>query len=296
MPILPALIIVEIVSVFVVSSANPYSVSKLRHDIVRLIPQVLAQDATPSAETSTPTPDNASSAPSQDTGSNSSQPTDQSTSSSIEQTAPGEPSPTTEGEPQGTNSESSLMNEINSSPSPQSQTQTNESNPTNTPEALPNTPGQTSKPITATVEEPVVSQASSTILNSSDIIGGPAEEVDEKTVENAQKQDEEIEKAKDPVQAGSLSIDFAKDSVKEAENHIRSDDFSTTSFVVQRISEQIDTASFQTQKTGSAKLSGELSSLCRQTDLVLKSQQLVVPEEGEQDFEIVRGKCLNITQ
>ncbi len=269
MPILPIVLVVEIISALLISSVTPNTVSTIKHSLHQVFPLAIAQeDPTP---VSTDQPSDSSS---------DSQPAQQSSS----------PSDTTQ--TSTTDNNSTLLNDINSQAQqgPTDVPQTNQSSDQT------NQANDKSQSFSVIVDEPAVSQASITVLNSADIVGGPAEIVDEKTVAMTQKQDEQIAKANTPAEAAGLSIDFAKDSIKEVENHIRVDNFSTISFVTQRLSNHIDTALEQSQKVGSTKLSNQLKSFCKQADLLIRSQQLVVPEQGEQDFEIIRGKCLDITQ
>jgi len=135
-----------------------------------------------------------------------------------------------------------------------------------------------------------------TILTSGDIVSGPAENVNEKVQEKAASQDQKLENVKTPEEKTTLSIDFAKDSVKEIEQQIKNNDFSTTVFVVQRLSNQIDTALQNSQVSSNSKSIQSLTKFCNQAEVSLRTQLLTVPGEAEQDFEIARAKCLNITQ
>ncbi len=127
-------------------------------------------------------------------------------------------------------------------------------------------------------------------------MGGPAEEVNSKVAEAAQKQDVQLESAQTPQESAALSIDFAKDSVKAVESSLRSDDFSTTSYVMQRLEDHIDRALENSKKSGSVTLAAKLKTFCLQADMLFRTQQLIVPEGAEQDVAIVRAKCFNITQ
>lgn len=333
MPFLPILII-EIISALLISSVTPNAAATIKHSLYQVFPSALAQeDSNPPPDSSVAPPsDTAPAAPSDSQpAQQSSSPSDSSSQpSSSDQSIPANPGSSTPDQLQNpsntaptlnpdqtqattTNNDSTLLNDINSQAQegltetsagptemPTGASQTNQSSDQITPgEQLSqssNPTPESSQSFSVISDEPEVAQASTTVLNSEDIVGGPAETVDTKTVETAQKQDEQIAKANTPQETATLSIDFAKDSVKEVEHNIRSDDFSTASFVTQRLSDHIDTALEQSQKLGSTKLSNQLKSFCRQADLLLRSQQLVVPEQGEQDFEIIRGKCLNISQ
>lgn len=314
MPFLPILII-EIFSALFVSSLTPSAVVTIKHSLHQVLPLVFAQEEStpiPTDQPSVGSSDSQSAQPPNSPSDSSSQPaaSDQSgpanASSTIDQSQ--NPSDTTsisspdQSQPTTTNNDSTLLNDINSqaqqgpTEAPQTNQSSDQTSPSEQPSQSNSSGSDSSQSFSVISDEPAVSQASTTVLNSNDIIGGPAETVDKKSVEMSQKQDEQIAKANTPAETATLSIDFAKDSVREVEHNIRSDDFSTASFVTQRLSDQVDTALEQSQKVGSKNLSNQLKSFCKQADLLLRSQQLAVPEEGEQDFEIIRGKCLDIVQ
>ncbi len=141
-----------------------------------------------------------------------------------------------------------------------------------------------------------IAQASTTVLTSLEIVNGPAEETDHKAEEKAQKQDEAFSKALTPQEQTTLSIGFAKDTIKDLEQHIKSDDFATTTFEVQRLTSNIDTFLENSQKSQSVNVQNSAKTFCKQADILLKTQQLAVPEEAEQDFEIARAKCMEVIQ
>ena len=141
-----------------------------------------------------------------------------------------------------------------------------------------------------------ITQASQTVLTSSDIVSGQAEETDPKAEAMAQKQDEMLSKAQTPQEQATLSLDFAKDTVKSIEQHIKSDDFRTTTFEIQRLNANIDNLVQNSQKSNNIQLQNSAKTFCRQVDLLLKTQQLSVPEEAEQDFQIARAKCMEVSQ
>lgn len=295
MPILPALIIVEILSVFLISSANPYTISKLKHNIAKAVPQVFAEDATSSADTSTPAPDNSSSTPPQDNSTNTSQPSDQTTSAPTDQTAPTEQSPTATEVPQSTNNDQSQA-----TPSEVNNSQTNNATPSSSespvsPPSVSESESQT-QPVVLDESQQQAQAASQTVITGNDMISGPVENIDKNVEEQSAMQDDKLEQAKTPEEKASLSVDFANQSVKATEQSLKNDDIQTTAFVVQRISDQIDTAVSSAQLSSNTKALEQVSSFCKQADLIFRTQQLSVPEEAAQDFEIVRGKCLNVTQ
>ncbi len=283
MPVLPILLVVEILSALLVSSATPNTISSIKSSF-RHFPFALAQED-PAADSTQP-PDS-----SLDT---SASPSDAQVSS---QTAnPDQSSNTT------TDPNQSLLNEANS----QAETQIQASQPDQSLDQK-NQPNDqfsqasslnpdSSQSFSVIAGDSLVSQASSTVLTSSNLVEGPAENIDQKVEENAKKEDEQLRQATTPQEIAILSIDFAKDSIKQIETHLRSDDFSTTSFIAQRLIDQIDTARNQAQKTEGGASSQRLKTFCVQADILLRSQQLVVPENNEQDFEIIRGKCLDITK
>jgi len=281
MPVLPILLVVEILSALLVSSATQNTISSVKNSF-RHLPLVFAQED-PAVDSIQPLDS------SLDT---SSSPSDAEVSS---QTAnPDQSSNTT------TDSNQSLLNEANSQAEVQTFQPDQPLDQKNQPNDQFSQAGSlnpdSSQSFSVTAGDSLVSQASSTVLTSNNLVEGPAENIDQKVEDNAKKEDEQLRQATTPQEIAILSIDFAKNSIKQIETHLRSDDFSTTSFVAQRLSDQIDNARNQAQKKEGGAFSQRLKTFCLQADILLRSQQLVVPENNEQDFEIIRGKCLDITK
>lgn len=131
------------------------------------------------------------------------------------------------------------------------------------------------------------------VLSPDDLINSP-ENIDNKSVEEVKKEDTQLEQTADPGQQTKLLIDFATDKIKDMNNFSKSDDFTSTNFAAQRFNEQMDKAISNVEKVSpkdQAKLKKQLVNFCDQADKVLRTVELSVPEEGEQDLEIARGQC-----
>ncbi len=121
------------------------------------------------------------------------------------------------------------------------------------------------------------------------------EKIDVVAANKAEQEDRQLQEAKDPQQQTEALINFAKDKVVDINQKISGNDFSTVSFLIQRFSDQIDKAQDnlgQINIVAQAQVQKKLKTFCKQADLGLKTQQLIVPEDIEQDFEIARGLCL----
>lgn len=261
--VLFAIVIVEIASIFVVSSVNPQTVPQVKNSISHIFPAVFAQDATGSAIPSEIPTDQAS-------------PTDTS-----------QPSP----------SGNSTLNPTESpTEMPQASSETPPKNNATGSAAAPQNQPQGNETVVLDESQQQAQEASQAVITGNDMISGPVENIDDKVEQEAAAQDQKLEQTKTPEEKATLSINFAQESVKSAERSLKKDDIQTTAYVVQRISDQIDAAASNAQKSNNPKVLQNLSGFCQQADFSLRTQQLAVSEEMAQDFEIVRGKCLNITQ
>ncbi len=123
-----------------------------------------------------------------------------------------------------------------------------------------------------------------------------ADNVAQTVLDKARKEDQEIEAEQDPKQQTDSLINLAGEKVADINQSISQNDFSTGSFLTQRLTSQIEKAQENLQKINPAdkkNMEQKLKTFCKQADLGLKSEQLAVPEELEQDIEIARGLCLS---
>ncbi len=125
------------------------------------------------------------------------------------------------------------------------------------------------------------------------------ENIGQTYVDKGQNEDGQLAQVETPAEAIPLLIDSANDNVNDVGDLIENGDFTSTNFTLQRINEQVDQAlaylgSLDSQK--SAPLKKALIKFSEEADSMFRWQQLVVPENLEQDFEISRGQFLNIEQ
>ncbi len=149
----------------------------------------------------------------------------------------------------------------------------------------------------ATPAETYANQIAS-VLNPSDFLNSQ-ESINQQAIDEAKTEDEQIRQVSDPGEQTKLLISFAVDKVKDINNSIKNDDFASTNFASQRFDADIDRAVANLQNLPpdqSKQLKKQLINFCTQADFILRSAELSVPEEVEQDLEINRAKCLNIGQ
>lgn len=297
MPILPLIFLELFFSLVIISSGSSFH--DLKQAIHKVLPPVFAQDAGSSSDTSTdntsPTPDSSALptdtsqptvlTPTEAQSSNSITPTDsiQPTDSStpgptdqLQPTTPDENSPTPTGSSTGTD---------NTSESPTVSVE---------PSIIPDQ--SQDQPVVMDENQKQAQAASDVVVTSQDVISGPLEHIDSGVEQMSTMQDQKLEQAKTPDQKATLSVDFAKQSIKELEQSLKNDDLATTTFVAQRISSQIDMATSNAQSSKSTTALQNLSAFCNQANLLLRTEQLAVPDEAAQDFEIAQGKCLNVAR
>lgn len=219
---------------------------------------------------------------------------------SEETIVPPEPTPTDT--PTQTPTETPLPTEtptpIPETPTPTSQQETPTKTPTETPtvtqEAITTSP--TEKPSPSPTPEVSENQNIQAVVNSNDIISTP-HEVDQSTIENAQHEDTIIETAQTPAREVELLTDAVAQKAIDMDFTIKEDDFSTTSFLTQRLTAQIEQAT-DTLKEVTPRVQQQLKQslivTCNKTDTLLKTEQLSVPEDLEPDIEIARGLCLTL--
>lgn len=187
----------------------------------------------------------------------------------------------TSGQPSPSEMPNLFEQELNPSPTPEGQ----ESSSPN-----PQSSGEPS-PSPASVE--TGASQTQAVLSPDDLINSP-ENIDNKSVEEVKKEDTQLDQTTDPAQQTKLLVDFATDKIKDMNNFSKSDDFTSTNFAAQRFNEQMDKAISNLEKVpvkDQAKLKKQLVNFCDQADKVLRTVELSVPEEGEQDLEIARGQC-----
>lgn len=287
MKVIYLLLALQLLALVVILSITPKSNSaiQIRHALRNVLGSSIISQDVPTQDTTaqdqTPAPDNSNPQP---TDQPSTQPADTSTpspsdnSSSANQVNPDSTNPNT----------SPLEGQINTQPSP-------EISPSETPSApeMPN-PSDTPTPTAESSSQLETQVATGVIINSEEISSTP-QEIDDQAQNEAISEDKALGNAT-PEQEFSLLTNYATNKISGIENNIQLNDYSTVSFLIQRLNDQID----QTQKIVNANPAVSLSAkqnlkkFCNQADSVLKTEQLAVPEELEQDIEIARSKCLNL--
>jgi len=118
-------------------------------------------------------------------------------------------------------------------------------------------------------------------------------------VDKAQSEDAQMAQITTPEESVSLLIDLVGNKTDDISNLTENSDFTTTTFVAQRIDNQIDQALAELgglSPEASSPLKEKLIQFSEIAEPIFRSEQLVVPDNLEQDFEIIRGKLLNIQQ
>ncbi len=135
-------------------------------------------------------------------------------------------------------------------------------------------------------------------LNEAGLFENP-ENVAEPVTEKAVAEDEQLAQIITPAEETESLINFAGQKDEEISALTEAGDFTTTDFVVQRINDQLDQALNNIGSLSAedaAPLKEAIAALADKAEPVFRAEQLVVPEDLEQDLEITRGKFLNIQE
>ena len=123
-----------------------------------------------------------------------------------------------------------------------------------------------------------------------------SENVNQDSINEAEKENEQLQKTLAPEQQSILLLGFAADKVGDIDKFLRTNDFASTNFATLRLTEEITKIQSVLQRVSVLKkqeLSNQLKNLCSRADETLRSAEISVPEQSEQDIEITRGVCLN---
>jgi len=126
-----------------------------------------------------------------------------------------------------------------------------------------------------------------------------SEQVSSKIVDEVNQQENQLQESKTPEQKIELLTNFESHAIQNINNGVEKNQFSDATYAVQRLSDQIDKSADTIQQLPPDKANAyknKLKSICQNTEYLLRPQQLVVPEETEQNFAITLGKCLNFTR
>ncbi len=119
--------------------------------------------------------------------------------------------------------------------------------------------------------------------------------IDTETIEKARIEDNQLANTEAPEAKTELLINFANESVDDVNTSLEKNNFSGVNFIVQRLDDQITNALNQLEQVAPDQqlaLQAKIQKFSQLADSELRNQQLVVPEELEQDMEIVRGRLL----
>jgi len=173
------------------------------------------------------------------------------------------------------------------SPAPPAESSTAPAPAEQTPELVAASPTPELNPIEASVNQ---TQA---VLSPDDLINS-SENINNQSITEAKKEDEQVAQTTDPVTQSQLLINFAADKVKDMSRFTKADDFASANFAAQRFNDQMDQAISNLDKVPpqqQGQLKAKLVNFCDQADLTLRTVQLSVPEQSEPDVEIARGQC-----
>lgn len=272
------------------TSSNSSPAKSVRHSIKQVLgSSLLAQDATP---TDTPTPDQPTDTPTPDQ----TQPTDTPIPTEQPTDTPAVADTPTPDQIQPTDTPTLPPTE-DISPTPTQEQNTPSPIDTIIPSIDQISPTSTSESDTIpTSDSSLPPQINAVIINPSDVLTN-TDNINQSAINISNRQDEALALAVTPQEKTNLLISSAQNNVQEITTNLVSNDFTTTSFLTQRLVGELT----QTQQVVQAapainqnQLQQEAKAFCQKVDFSLKTQQLQVPEELEQDIEIARGTCLNI--
>ncbi len=124
----------------------------------------------------------------------------------------------------------------------------------------------------------------------------PSEQLSQETVNTVKQEEEQLTNVKSPEEQADLLVHFETNSIQSINTTLKNSNFDDSAYNAQRLSYQIDKSLDVIQQLPQAKaadLTNKIHAVCKNTEYLLRPQQLVVPEDVEQAFEITRGKCFN---
>jgi len=119
--------------------------------------------------------------------------------------------------------------------------------------------------------------------------------IDAEVIEKVRIEDTQLSDAQTPEAKTDLLINFANESVDDVNTSLEKNNFSGVNFLVQRLDDQITNALSQLEQAAPDQqpaLQAKIQKFSQVADSEIRTQQLVVPEELEQDMEIARGRLL----
>ncbi len=135
------------------------------------------------------------------------------------------------------------------------------------------------------------------VLTSTEEIQTNPEIINQDIIQKSALEEDMLSRASTKEQKGDLLVQLVNEKIDDINNSVGTKDFATLSYINQRLSDQIDvfTNNLQTLSPFKKKqLEQKFKIFSKNAETQLRSGQLVVPEELEQDLEITRGKILSI--
>ncbi|GEM_PF-5350618 len=123
-----------------------------------------------------------------------------------------------------------------------------------------------------------------------------SEKVNQDSINEVEKENEQLKNTLVPEQQTTLLLRFATDKVDDIDKFLRTNDFASTNFATLRLTEHLLKTQAVLKQVSPSKrqgLNNQLKNFCAHADETLRSAEISVLEESEQDIEITRGICLN---
>ncbi|GEM_PF-5890197 len=181
--------------------------------------------------------------------------------------------------------------------------------PTPVPEITPDvTPISPETPIPATAEPtPSLAATSLEVVNPADTVAivnfdgtfNSTENVNQQTIDEIQKEENTVNNIADPVAQTQVLVNLEDKKTQSIDKSIQQNDWSSVNLTTERFNDALDRIAENIGKVTNAQslvLKQQISSLCTNSDPVLRTSGLAVPEGIEQEIEIGRGKCLAAQQ
>ena len=125
------------------------------------------------------------------------------------------------------------------------------------------------------------------------------ENVDPAVTAAVENQENQLAAIQDPVEKAGALIKFADEDISLIDQKVSPTDFASANILAQIITEHLDQALKQIGGLSFIQgraLKQKLAVIAEHADRIFRTEQLVVPEQMEQEFEITRGVFLNIKQ
>ncbi len=122
----------------------------------------------------------------------------------------------------------------------------------------------------------------------------PALPVSQDVVAVAQQETAAVENAPSTVEKSNLIVAFADNTVNEITTLTQNNDYSTAGYALQQLSDQVTALATAQPAVQNTAVSEKIQAFKQEADSSLRTAQLVLPENQEQEAEIIRGKLLGL--